>query len=345
MTIPRLELIAAHMATNLAANIREALPSQNIRSVTCWTDSTVVLQSLNDKGHYKVFVANRVSKILERKFIAWNYIPTKQNPADTGSRGSPVRKLPEIWWTGPTWLKEFPNKPAQPDIGPTAESQQECKIISELMAATKEALDMFDNFLAKYEFWKFLRITSWIFRFLNNCRKTKQSGPLTTSEIEQRKKFWIKREQQPVQHSEKFKINEKRLVLWQHSEGIYVCKGRIEGTYPIYLPNKSLLSEKIIFAAHKNTLHGGVLMTMTNVRSAIWIPSLRQLTKSIIRNCYGCKRHYTVPYPQPKPGALPDRSEAAMPLQVIGTDYAGPIYYHTKSKKESKAYILFFHVV
>ena len=34
MTIPRLELIAAHMATNLAANIKEALPSQNIRSAT-----------------------------------------------------------------------------------------------------------------------------------------------------------------------------------------------------------------------------------------------------------------------------------------------------------------------
>ena len=50
MTIPRLELIAAHMATNLAANIKEALPSQNIRSLTCWTDSTVALQRLKDKG-------------------------------------------------------------------------------------------------------------------------------------------------------------------------------------------------------------------------------------------------------------------------------------------------------
>ena len=38
MTIPKLELIVRHMATNLAVNIREALPSQNIRSVTCWTD-------------------------------------------------------------------------------------------------------------------------------------------------------------------------------------------------------------------------------------------------------------------------------------------------------------------
>ena len=31
-----------------------------------------------------------------------------------------------------------------------------------------------------------------------------------------------------------------------------------------------------------------------------------------------------------------------MPFQVIGTDFAGPIYYRTKTKKESKAYILIF---
>ena len=117
----------------------------------------------------------------------------------------------------------------------------------------------------------------------------------------------------------------------------------MEDAYPICLPNELLLSEKIIFAVHKNTLHGGVLMTMTNVRSTFWIPSLRHLAKSIIRNCYGCKRHYAVPYRQPKPGPLPkDRSEAAMPFQVIGTYYAGPIYYRTKSKKESKTYILLF---
>ena len=158
------------------------------------------------------------------------------------------------------------------------------------MAATVDALGMFDKLLAKYEFCNFLRITSWIFRFLYNCRRTKQSGPLTTSEIEERKNFCIKREQQRVQHSQKFKINEKRPHLQQNSEGIYFYNRRIEGAYPIYLPNGSLLSEKkIIFVAHKNTLYGRVLMTMTNVRFTFCTPSLRQLTKSIIRNCYGCK--------------------------------------------------------
>ena len=102
------------------------------------------------------------------------------------------------------------------------------------MAAIVEALDMFDKLLAKYKFWKILRITSWIFRFLSKCRRTKQSCPLTTSEIKQRMKFWIKREQQRAQHSEKFKINEK-----VSSEGIYICKSRIEGGYSLYLPNES----------------------------------------------------------------------------------------------------------
>ena len=156
MAIPRLELIAAHIATNLGANIKEALPSQNIRSVTCWTDSTVLLQQLKDKGRYKVFVANRVSKILEREFIAWNYIPTKQNPVDIGSRESHVRKLPELWWIGPTWLKEFSKWPVQSYIGPNTESQQECKTIPEVMAVTVETLD---KLFAKYKFWKFLKIT------------------------------------------------------------------------------------------------------------------------------------------------------------------------------------------
>ena len=72
-----------------------------------------------------------------------------------------------------------------------------------------------------------------------------------------------------MQHSEKFKINEKRLDLQQNSEGIYVCKGRIKGVYSIYLPNQSLFSEKIIFAAHKDTLHGGVLMTMISARGSV----------------------------------------------------------------------------
>ena len=40
------------MAVNLARDIKSALEDLNIRSVTGWTDSTVVLHWLRDLGSY-----------------------------------------------------------------------------------------------------------------------------------------------------------------------------------------------------------------------------------------------------------------------------------------------------
>ena len=52
LTIPRLELVSTHMACNLISNVRSALKNQNVRSVTGWIDSTVVLYWLNRQGSY-----------------------------------------------------------------------------------------------------------------------------------------------------------------------------------------------------------------------------------------------------------------------------------------------------
>ena len=43
-----------------------------------------------------------------------------------------------------------------------------------------------------------------------------------------------------------------------------VCKGRIEGSHPVFLLRDSLLAVKLLFEGHKNTLHWGVVLTMTN---------------------------------------------------------------------------------
>ena len=42
-TIPRIELVSTLMVANLVQNVKSALESQNVRSVTGWTDGTVVL--------------------------------------------------------------------------------------------------------------------------------------------------------------------------------------------------------------------------------------------------------------------------------------------------------------
>ena len=69
VTISRLELIAIHMAVNLTTSFKAALKNLNIKSVTGWTDNTVVLHWLRYQGSYKVFVENRVKKILRHEFL------------------------------------------------------------------------------------------------------------------------------------------------------------------------------------------------------------------------------------------------------------------------------------
>ena len=64
LTIPRLELVSAHMAANLAENVKNAPEGQPVRSVHEWLDSTVALHWIREEGSaYKQFVANRVNKI------------------------------------------------------------------------------------------------------------------------------------------------------------------------------------------------------------------------------------------------------------------------------------------
>ena len=55
---------------------------------------------------------------------------------------------------------------------------------------------IFDNLLDKHDYWKFIRITTQVKRFITNSKsKTKLSGPLATEETNESIKFIIKRVQ------------------------------------------------------------------------------------------------------------------------------------------------------
>ena len=69
LTIPRQELVSAHMAANLIHNMKTALSGFPVRSVYCWLDSSIALHWLKGDGDYKQFVANRVRKIQQHNFI------------------------------------------------------------------------------------------------------------------------------------------------------------------------------------------------------------------------------------------------------------------------------------
>ena len=168
------------MSANLSQNIKNALSNQNVRNFYAWSDSTVVLHWLKGKREYKVFVSNRVAKIREHSYLKWNYVPTRNNPADLGSRGCELRKLCEFWWNGPEWLRDCKNWPEQPDITNNDESEIERKWSKNYY--TVDLQNPIDT-LNKFTLRKTLRILRWINRFLNNCRKNKVSGPLTADKV------------------------------------------------------------------------------------------------------------------------------------------------------------------
>ena len=66
LTIPRLELVSGHMATNLVNNVKESLEGFPVNRVVGWLDSTVALHWIRGNGEFKQFVKNRVRKIQEK---------------------------------------------------------------------------------------------------------------------------------------------------------------------------------------------------------------------------------------------------------------------------------------
>ena len=298
------------------------------------------------KGNFKQFVANRVKQIKAKHFIQWGPVSSGQNPADLRSRGNQSKELPELWLKGPDWLSKPEMWPASVQIGPSKETEAEAKLAKEVISVAVETEDSLHQVLLKHGFWKTICITSWVARFLHNCKSSKANrlfGPLTKAETDKQVKSWLKRTQCSKLNTDQFQEDQLRLNLHKNGEGLYECRGRLQGSYPTYLPPDDLLTEKMVHNAHVLSLHGGVGLTMMLIRQEHWVPRLRRLTKKVIRGCSGCKKFQVAAFANPPTARLPtDRTERSVPFEVLGMDFAGPIAYKLSPKKEGKAYILLF---
>ena len=156
-------------------------------------------------------------------------------------------------------------------------------------------------------------------------------------------KFWEKGRQVRCQGTSGFQEDQQRLNLQKNADGLYECRGRIQGDYPIYLPDDALFSKRLVLHAHLQTLHEGVSLTMAKIREKYWIPRFRRRTKRVINECVECKRFQVTALANPPTGNLPkERTEGSVPFKSIGVDFAGPIKYFSKNKSDMKAYILLY---
>lgn len=210
-------------------------------------------------------------------------------------------------------------------------------------------------------FKKLLRVTSYVKRFITNCRKTKKiEGVLTVEEIKQASFMWIRdsqlRKYQDILNTLENRSKESRnclvrqLKLYMDESGLIRCKGRIQNApiddsarYPILLPTGDQVTNLVIKDAHERSLHSGINTTVTLLRQSYWIPKIRQNVKTLSRKCVVCRKVTGKAYQIPESPPLPkDRLTEAPPFTVTGVDFAGALRVRNKDGCESKVYVCLF---
>lgn len=376
-TIPRLELSGAVLLATLVEEfkINGKIPLQGIY---LWTDSMIVLHWLQKPiQRLKPYVANRVSKIHRHTETGqWNYVPTKENPADILSRGATPDELikSEIWFNGPKWLKthssiwyhEMPILNEQnidqieAEIKPTSKKTTEDKASIAVLQARGNSLLNTRSTLGSL-----LRTTAYVLRFVDKVRKkTSFTSPyITVPEGFAALDRWIKWEQcssfsrevraltnmTPIPKSSSI----ISLAPWMDTKRVLRVGGRIKNAnisftqkHPIILPYESQLSKLLIQNTHHITSHGNTQLVMAVIRQHYWIPRLRRLVRTCIAHCPVCIRFKGEPMAQRMADLPTERVQPYRAFRQLAVDFAGPLQMKEKivgrNNKPIKGYIAVF---
>ncbi|CAH2226645.1 jg21004, partial [Pararge aegeria aegeria] len=187
-TIPRLELCGSLLAARLCKKVLHSLTFP-IEKCRFWCDSMIVLGWLKTPStRLKSFVRNRVHEIQDStKGHTWNYVPSKDNPADLLSRGLKADHISNsrLWWSGPTFLAN--NESEWPKVPNTNVNNDLPEIITcNLMLDVNPNANLFTDLIKnKSNLTKLKNIIGYIIRFIYNCKNNaKRSGYLTTQELQ-----------------------------------------------------------------------------------------------------------------------------------------------------------------
>ena len=347
--------MGAVIATRLAKNINKTL---EVERTIFWSDSTNVLYWIrNESREFKPFVANRIGEIHR----STNPEPGDINPADLLTRGLTATDLTSnrLWMEGPeiiqeeesTWPPQLPNKEVEKSI----DEKERRKVIYMTQQDQNESLICADNFS---NFWRLLRVTCWMQRFITNCRlpveSRKMTRGLSVQELQKAETYWLKRVQ-----LEAFPDSDKQKCFVQlnpkkDERGLLRADGRLRNAseipynirHPILLPKGHAVTRLIITDAHENLGHGsGVEHVLTALRARFWVVKGRRTVRDLIRRCPGCRRRFCAKPTGQMMAPLP-ASRIQYPVRAferVGVDYGGP--YLTKQgrgKTRTKRYLCLF---
>lgn len=114
--------------------------------------------------------------------------------------GAGPGKQKEFWLKDPSWLNHESSWPTQPEVSETSDALKEKipRTEKQLLAKqTDQDTNDLDRMLIKYPYWKLMRITAYITRFVEHCHKKKKTTclALTSQETDEAEKLWVQRAQ------------------------------------------------------------------------------------------------------------------------------------------------------
>ena len=353
-SIPRLELMAGRILAALMDTVQKAI-NLEIHSTHLWLDSYTALCWIANHQEWKQFVKARVNEILSLTTEnQWRHCPSEDNPADIGSRGMNATELEksELWWNRPEWITKSPDQWPADIVKQTTEESVAERLVT--LSTTKNIEDEYKLQIVldpgRYSSEKkLLRVTAWIIRFAWNClTKNKVKGSLNSEEIRNTKNCWIREAQTELKRQPNYEQLKLRLGV-REVNGILKCFGRwgqseleLETKQPVLLPRNHPLTRLIINSSHVRTLHGGVNITLAEIRRNYWIPKGRQQVKRSTMHCVTCKKVQGKSFLKAHIGELPSiRSTPARPFERTGVDFAGPLYVK-QDGKSNKTYVAIF---
>ncbi|XP_064470382.1 uncharacterized protein LOC135385136 [Ornithodoros turicata] len=347
-TLPRLELTAALLAARLYRFVSTALQTEF--DYVCWTDSLITLHWIKGSAsRWKTYVANRVRQIHELTSPErWRHCPGEENPADFLTRGIKGHELRdcEVWWKGPRWL-------SQPDLWPHTAFPDHTEGDEECLDAQVALVSCTTHLLSPERFSsanRLLRVTAWILRYVHNSKRSnvKKTGPLSTEEMASSELYWIKATQTKLltersSHLENFRH-------YQDNDGLLRLEGRLQcsqqsqaAKHPILLPpaSEAWFTLLIILREHLRMSHAGIQETLHQLREEFWVIKGRQSVKYALYQCLFCRRLKTRPCTEQEAPLPADRVTQQLAFEVVGVDFAGPLYYRT-AEGQRKAYVALF---
>jgi len=344
LTIPRLELLACTIGARLYAEIKQTLNDTSIQNYF-WSDSSTAIYWIQKEEDWAVFVGNRVKEIRKlTEKTAWRHIPGILNPADLPSRGcNPKALLQSQWWEGPSWLFSDPSHWPSTEYNLDKEEVNMEKKNCVVASIATEDIAWYGRYFSK--FLQIVRHIAWIYRFLDNCKhpEKKKNGELTTSEVE-RAEFCLIR----LIQKDSIDMNDKKIASLRpfiDEAGVIRLRTKIANRedfrdflYPILLPTKNSVVERLIFNEHVKACHAGTNNLMNILRERYWILGGRRTVRKVLVRCVICRRQNAKNFQTLEPSLPLDRVKSVCTFEVTGIDFAGPLYM----KNCKKAWICLF---